>query len=42
MTRLNILLDEDIHKKFKAKCALEGITMTDFLQNKIKEYVRKK
>lgn len=34
--------DGTIWKKFKAKCALEGVTIKDKLLQLIKEYVSKK
>lgn len=33
---------DDIWKKFKAKCALEGVTIKDKLLQLIKEFISKK
>jgi hypothetical protein len=42
LDRLNILIDKDIKKKFKAKLVEEEISISEFVVNKIKEYIKQK
>ena len=37
---IHFLIDEDLHRKFKAKCASEGKTMKAVIVEMIKKYVR--
>ena len=41
MGRINIELDEDIHRKAKAHCALEGITLARFVEQSLRNKVEK-
>jgi len=41
MSKLNINFPDDLHKRFKALCALEGQKMTDIVVKLVKEYVEK-
>jgi hypothetical protein len=41
MNKLNLNFPEDLHKRFKAVCALEGQRMTDIVVRLVKEYVEK-
>ena len=38
MGRINIELDENMHRKMKAECAMKDITITEFIE----EMLRKK
>lgn len=37
---LNVMMDSELHKKFKIKTINADITMTDFVLEAIKEYVK--
>lgn len=41
MNKLNINFPEDLHKRFKAVCALEGQRMTDIVVKLVQDYVEK-
>lgn len=41
MNVLTIYVEKELHKRLKAKCALEGISMTAIIQDLIKKYVEK-
>jgi hypothetical protein len=41
MSKLNINFPEDLHKRFKAICALKGDKMTDIVVWLVREYVKK-
>lgn len=41
MTRLNLNFPEDLHKRFKAACALQGVKMTDTLIAMVREFVER-
>ena len=40
-SRITFWIEENIHKKLKAKLALKGLTISKFLRLKIKEYLDK-
>ena len=40
MTRLNVILDDDEHKRFKLACVKQGRDMTAVLKELMKQYVR--
>jgi len=42
MKKILISIEEELHNRFKAKCALESITMRDALNKLIEDYVRGK
>jgi hypothetical protein len=37
---MNILLDKEIHHKFKVKAAMNGVTMTDVITLAIEDYIK--
>ena len=37
---IHFLIDEDLHRKFKAKCAAEGKTMKAVIVEMIRNYVK--
>jgi len=41
MNRINLNIPEDLHKRFKAICALKGDKMTGIVVRLIREYVEK-
>lgn len=41
MNKLNINFPENLHKRFKAVCALEGKQMTEIVIMLVQEYVEK-
>jgi len=41
MSRLNLNIPDELHKRFKAVCALEGNEMTRVLVKLVKDYVEK-
>jgi hypothetical protein len=41
MNKLNINFPIDLHKRFKAVCALEGTKMTDVIVKLVQDYVEK-
>tara|TARA_B100000315_G_C14191180_1_gene413423 strand:- start:355 stop:495 length:141 start_codon:yes stop_codon:yes gene_type:complete len=42
MTRINIEIDNDLHKKAKLKALLENKTLIEFINEAIEEKVKKK
>jgi hypothetical protein len=41
MSRLNLNIPDDLHKRFKSVCALEGKDMTTIIIRIVEEYVEK-
>ncbi|MBW2999036.1 hypothetical protein KY339_00040 [Candidatus Woesearchaeota archaeon] len=41
MTRVNIEINEELHKKAKIACAVKGITLIEFINSSVKEKVEK-
>jgi metal-responsive CopG/Arc/MetJ family transcriptional regulator len=41
MSRLNLNIPDELHKRFKAICALEGKEMTEVVVRIVQEYVEK-
>lgn len=41
MTRVNIEIPEEVHKKAKIVCAVQGITMKDYLVKALEEKLSK-
>ena len=41
MSRLNLNIPDELHKRFKAVCALEGKEMTRVVVKIVKDYVEK-
>jgi hypothetical protein len=41
MNKLNINFPEDLHKRFKAVCALVGLRMTDIIVRLVRDFVEK-
>lgn len=37
---MNVLVEGNLHKKFKIKSAMNGVTMTDVVLEAIREYVK--
>lgn len=41
MTRVNIEIDDEIHRKLKVVCALKGITIIQYLNEALEERIKK-
>jgi predicted HicB family RNase H-like nuclease len=41
MTRINIELKDDVHRKAKVVCAMKGITLIEYINQALKERVKK-
>ncbi len=41
MTNVNIEIPDDLHKKAKIKCAIQEITLKEFIIDSIKEKIKK-
>lgn len=41
MARIQVIVDQELHRAFKAKCAAEGKEMSDILRELVQEYVKK-
>jgi len=39
LTQLNIRLPEQTHRELKAKCALDGFTLTDAIEELVRSYL---
>ena len=42
MTNINIEIPDDLHKKTKIRCAIEEVTLKDFIIKAIEEKIKKK
>jgi len=42
MANINIIIPDEIHKKAKIKCAIEEVTLKDFIIQAIEEKLNKK
>jgi predicted HicB family RNase H-like nuclease len=41
MTRVNIEIDDEVHRKLKVVCALKGITIIQYINSALEEKVKK-
>lgn len=41
MGRINIELPENVHKELKVKCAIQGVSIKDYINGVLKERVLK-
>jgi predicted HicB family RNase H-like nuclease len=41
MTRINIEIDEEVHRKVKVASAIKGLTLIEFINNAIAERIKK-
>jgi len=42
MTNINIEIPDDLHKKVKIKCAIDEVTLKDFIIKTLEEKIKKK
>lgn len=42
MARVNIEVDDEVHKKAKVACAIKGITLIEFINQAIDEKLKRK
>ena len=38
--QLIIEIDDELHRQFKSKCALNGISMSEIMKDKISDFVK--
>ena len=39
LKQLNIRLPEELHRKFKAQCALDGLSLADAVEDLVRHYI---